>query len=147
MPAPFDGDLFTFYNPDGSEVEVRGWGNQFAAVFETLDGYTVVQDPQSGFYHYATLSEDRQELVPSAVRVGGPAVARSDLPQHLRAPRATMRAEARAAREATGVQPRWQIRREQRQAQRRAESRNSRGEAEDADEPNRPVRPETTSAW
>ena len=135
MPAPFDGELFTFYNPDGSEVRVRGWGNQFAAVFETLDGYTVVQDPQSGFYHYATLSEDRQELVPSDVRVGGPAVARSDLPQHLRAPRATMRAEARAAREATGVQPRWQIRREQRQAQRRADSRNSRGEARTDEEP------------
>ena len=38
MPAPFDGDIFRFTNPDGSEISVRGWGNQFHAVVETLDG-------------------------------------------------------------------------------------------------------------
>jgi hypothetical protein len=54
---------FTFHNPDGSQIKVRGWGNQSAAVFETLDGYTVVQDPVSGFYHYATPSADGSDLV------------------------------------------------------------------------------------
>ena len=33
--------LFTFEEPDGSQIRLLGWGNQFEAVFETLDGYTV----------------------------------------------------------------------------------------------------------
>ena len=38
MPTPYVGEIFTFQNPDGSEVTLRGWGNQFTAVFETEDG-------------------------------------------------------------------------------------------------------------
>ena len=48
MPTPYVGREFTFTNPDGTLVRVRGYGNQFAAVFETLDGFTVAKDPQPG---------------------------------------------------------------------------------------------------
>jgi hypothetical protein len=68
MPIPYDGEQITLHNPDGSELPVRAWGNQFAAVFETLDGHTVVQDPDSGWYHYATLSPDKQALDPGPSR-------------------------------------------------------------------------------
>ena len=70
MPTPYAGREFTFTNPDGTQLRVRGYGNQFAAVFETLDGFTVVKDPQSGFYHYARVSEDGTRLEPTGLVVG-----------------------------------------------------------------------------
>lgn len=54
MPIPYDGEIVTLFNPDGTEVPVRAWGNQFAAVVESLDGFTLVEDPETGFFHYAT---------------------------------------------------------------------------------------------
>lgn len=115
MPIPFDGEEFRFINPDGTEFSVRGWGNQFEAVFETLDGYTVVKDPESGYYHYATLSEDRSDLVPSDTRVGQADPRQLDLPAHVRAPRTAMRSHAQAAHD-EGPRRRWEVRREQRRA-------------------------------
>jgi hypothetical protein len=53
MSIPFVDQDFTFTQPDGTELKVRGSGNQHQATFKTLDGYTVVQDPVSGFYQYA----------------------------------------------------------------------------------------------
>jgi M6 family metalloprotease-like protein len=116
MPVPFSGEQFTFYNPDGSEIRVLGWGNQFEAVFETLEGYTVVKDPESGFYEYAMLSSDRESLVPSGTRVGVAEPESLGLPQHVRAPRATTRANAELAHDEGGVQRRWEVRRERRRA-------------------------------
>lgn len=114
MPIPYAGEEFTLYNPDGSEIRVRGWGDQFFAVFETLDGYTVVQDPESGFFHYAELSEDKDTLVPSGVRVGEKPPRELPLPQHIRVARDAARTQARAAEDATGVEPRWKERRQRR---------------------------------
>lgn len=135
MPVPFDGEEFLFTNPDGREFSVRGWGNQFEAVFETLDGYTVVKDPESGYYQYAVLSEDRRELVPSGTPVGQGDPRSMGLPQHARAPRATMRARAQAAH-AEGPRRRWEVRREQRRARNRARRA---GEAESDPQPAAPV--------
>jgi M6 family metalloprotease-like protein len=117
MPVPFSDKEFTFTNPDGSEVRVRGWGNQFAAVFETLDGYTVVQDPQSGFYHYASLSADKTSLVPSGTRVGGRDPQLLGLARHVRIRKEAAKAKALEARDAADAQPRWRIRRQERKRQ------------------------------
>jgi M6 family metalloprotease-like protein len=62
MSAPFHGEEFTFYQPDGTEFQVRGWGDEHNARFETLDGLQVVQNPATGFYEYATVSEDGDEI-------------------------------------------------------------------------------------
>ena len=62
MPFPFYGEEFTFTQPDGTQFQVRGWGDRHHAVFETLDGYTVVQDPVTGYYQYATIKELTDEL-------------------------------------------------------------------------------------
>src|SRR4051812_34942266 len=113
----------TLYDPDGTELPVRAWGNQFAAVFETLDGYTVVQDPDTGWYHYATLSPDEQELVPTGDRVGAVAPERLDLPRHVRPQRAALAAAARAARARSDDRPRWEVRREERRARRARSAR------------------------
>ena len=58
MSSPFMGDHFKFKQPDGTEVELRGWGDQHYAVFETLDGYTVAKNPGNGFFEIAKVSDD-----------------------------------------------------------------------------------------
>ncbi|WP_432328152.1 M6 family metalloprotease domain-containing protein [Mucilaginibacter sp. P25] len=68
MPAPFYAQQFTFRQPDGSLLQVRGWGDQHYAHFETLDGYTVIRDPKTRFYHYAVISNG--VLTPSGIQAG-----------------------------------------------------------------------------
>jgi len=63
----FNGNEFTFTQPDGTKFQVRGFGDQHHARFETLDGFTVVRNPHNGFYEIATLSEDGDELEPTGV--------------------------------------------------------------------------------
>src|SRR3954470_17697522 len=68
MSVPLSGKEVTFTQPDGSALRVRGWGDQHHAVFETLNGYTVVEDPVTGFYQYAALSPDGDDLLPTGAR-------------------------------------------------------------------------------
>ena len=68
MSVPFSAKPFTFTQPDGTALYVRGWGDQHHAVFETLNGYTVVEDPTTGFYQYADVTPDGDELVPTGAR-------------------------------------------------------------------------------
>jgi hypothetical protein len=65
MPTPFFGQVFTFTQPDGSTIELRGWGDQHYAVFETLDGYTVTQNPATGYWEVARLAPDGHSLEPA----------------------------------------------------------------------------------
>ena len=135
MPVPYEGDEFTFYNPDGSEIRVRGWGNQFAAVFETLDGYTVVQDPASGFFHYAVLSEDGTELVPSGTPVGAAPPQELPMPRHVRAAPEGLQQQARAAQQETGTIPRWQVRQQERRERRTGSSSSDDESGDESGEP------------
>lgn len=70
MSFPFFGRTFSFTQPDGTTIALRGWGDQYRAVFETLDGFTVTKDPLTGFYNYATLSNDADELHSTGIRAG-----------------------------------------------------------------------------
>ena len=70
MPKPFNGQLFDFTQPDGTLIRLRGWGNQYHAVFETPDGYTVTRDPVTGAYEVAQLSADGLALEPAVARSG-----------------------------------------------------------------------------
>ena len=65
MASPFIAKTFTFTQPDGTQFQVRGWGDQHYAVFETLDGYTVAKNPETGFYEIAQLSNDGTQLEPA----------------------------------------------------------------------------------
>jgi M6 family metalloprotease-like protein len=65
MSFQFHGKEFTFTQPDGTKFEVRGWGDQHYATFETLDGHTVVRNASTGFWEIAEQSEDGGTLVPS----------------------------------------------------------------------------------
>jgi len=66
MATSFSARIFNFTQPDGSTIQLRGWGNQYNAVFETLDGYTVTKNPATGFFEVARLSPDGNSLHPAA---------------------------------------------------------------------------------
>jgi M6 family metalloprotease-like protein len=117
MSHPFFGQRFTFVQPDGTPLEVRGWGDQRRAVFETLDGYTVTKNPKSGFYEYAEVAADGQSLRSIGVAPGGADVALAMRP-HLRLAPEVARARAELG---TGLpKARWEERRERFRAARLA---------------------------
>jgi M6 family metalloprotease-like protein len=65
VATPFIGQVFTFRQPDGSPIQLRGWGDQHYAVFETLDGYTVTQNPATGYWEIASVAPDGNALQPA----------------------------------------------------------------------------------
>src|SRR5687768_7992077 len=69
MPRQFVNQPFTFTQPDGTTISVRGSGNQRHAVFEDERGYTVVLDPVSGYYQYGKTSADGASLEPTGAVV------------------------------------------------------------------------------
>jgi M6 family metalloprotease-like protein len=117
MPTPFFNEEFTFTNPDGSTIQVRGSGNQYYAVFETLEGYTVVKDPETGFYKYAQLSDDKSDLLPTDAKVGEADPQSLGLKPHIRIRGESAKQKALNATMQQGRLSRWQIRREQKKTQ------------------------------
>lgn len=63
--SPVFGETYQFTQPDGSEVPVVLFGDEFYMRMETPDGYTVVQDPDTGWFCYAELSSDGMSLISS----------------------------------------------------------------------------------
>lgn len=111
MSMPFSGEEFTFTQPDGTALRVRGWGDQHHAVFEALNGYTVVEDPITGFYVYADVSADGEELLPTGAR---PRVADPQTLGLTRGVRVKREAAKAKAMESTILPPgtsRWEVRR------------------------------------
>jgi len=80
--APFETTI-PFVQPDGTAIEIWGQGDEFYAVFETPDGYSVVYDQATKAYAYAALSQDGR-LVPSALLVGKADPVAQGLEKHLR---------------------------------------------------------------
>src|SRR5262245_2439162 len=69
MTIPYRGTQFQFTQPDGTRIDVRGWGDQHHAFFRTLDGHPVVRNPVTGFYDYASIAQGYQ-LQPMGLRAG-----------------------------------------------------------------------------
>lgn len=80
--APF-AKTIQFQQPDGTQVELWGEGDEFHAVFEHNE-YTVVFDPVRKAYVYARLSANGAELIPTRLEVGKADPEASGLPKHLR---------------------------------------------------------------
>jgi M6 family metalloprotease-like protein len=119
MATLFNGRTFTFTQPDGSKIQLRGWGDQYYAVFETLDGFTVTKNPATGYYEVAQLSADANALQPASApgdRLDGAA---AGLPRGLRVRRESAMAAARESALITGGR-RCDQRREERRQQMRA---------------------------
>jgi hypothetical protein len=97
MPTPFNAQVFTFTQPDGSPIQLRGWGNQHYAVFETLDGYTVTRNPGTGYYEVAQLSPGGDALQPADARGVSFDGAAAGVPRGLRVRRESAMAAGREA--------------------------------------------------
>lgn len=110
LAAPFNTRI-EFQQPGGPLVALQAWGDDFSALFETLDGYTVVFDPQDRSYHYACLAEDGSALLPTPHRVGLVDPALLHLPRHLRLPADIVLRQSTALRQdwatQTGLDLRW----------------------------------------
>ncbi|MCP5275702.1 MAG: M6 family metalloprotease domain-containing protein [Burkholderiales bacterium] len=116
MTAPFIDEQFTFTNPDGSTIEVKGTGNQYYATFETLDGYTVVKDPQTGFYTYAHLSSDKSELLPVKGKIEEVDPQNLGIRPHIKIRKEQAKQNAQNAAMLQGQPARWKVRRNQKKA-------------------------------
>jgi M6 family metalloprotease-like protein len=116
LGAPF-AKKFNYTQPDGQRIQLWGEGTEFHAVFESLDGFTVVFDPASKTYFYARLSDDQSRLVSTGVMVGSGNAADLGLQQHLRiSPEAAQKAATERYTEwdtGMGVSERWKALKEQ----------------------------------
>jgi len=72
--APHNGDLYTVKQPNGSYVQVSVWGDEFYQRAESLDGYTVVRDPNTRWICYAKLNQDASELLSTGIIYDGTAI-------------------------------------------------------------------------
>ncbi len=68
--APMEGQTVTIQQPDGTTVDVRVWGDEYYAHGETVDGYSVTRDFDTGYLCFAELSADGNELVSTGVPTG-----------------------------------------------------------------------------
>ena len=83
LGAPF-AEKVPFTQPDGTQIVLWGEGDEFYAVFETLDGYTVIFNQQTKAYEYAGLSADGEQLVSTGVAVGQGGPSALGLTPHVR---------------------------------------------------------------
>jgi M6 family metalloprotease-like protein len=114
MSIPFVDQEFTFTQPDGTELRVRGTGNQHQATF-TLDGYTLIQDPASGFYQYAQ-ETDAHHPQPAGVDAGAVDPAVIGFAAAVKPPPAPTDVTAYVSPGLPRSRSRWQTRREQHRA-------------------------------
>lgn len=63
--APYVDRIMEFKQPDDSVVEVKVTGDEYYQHVESLDGYTLCRDPETGWICYADLNSDQTELVSS----------------------------------------------------------------------------------
>lgn len=103
VAGPFSGRIL-FVQPDGTQIEIWGQGDEFHAVFETLDGYTVVFDDAQKAYCYAVPATGRRSLVSSGVQVHRRSGEEVGVARHLRASEETVRIEAAQRRSAWAAQ-------------------------------------------
>lgn len=56
--------------PDGTVLDIRGYGDEFYHWFATPEGYTVVFDSTTSTWFYAQTTADKSALIPSIYQVG-----------------------------------------------------------------------------
>lgn len=68
--APHHGDTFELSQPNGTMVPVRIWGDEFHQDVESLEGHTLVRDPETGWIQYADVDSRTGDLIPTQTRYG-----------------------------------------------------------------------------
>lgn len=109
MSTPFREKQFLFRQPDGTRLPVKGSGDQYYAEFATPDGYTVMRDPATGYYTYATKKFGLLE--PSGLIPGRDDPAQAGIDKNLQNPREAVSSLVQRAPGFTPGNPRWMQRR------------------------------------
>lgn len=109
MAHPFFEKQFTFFQPDETEIQVIGWGNDVYAVFETPDGYTVYRDPATRAYMFAVIDPETKMFRSSNLVVGRDDPSTAGLGKHLREDN-TIVADKRREKENARGQSEWRQR-------------------------------------
>lgn len=65
--APCSGELFELKQPDESYVSVKVFGDEFYQRLESLEGYTLIRDPETNWICYADLNEDGTDLISTGI--------------------------------------------------------------------------------
>jgi M6 family metalloprotease-like protein len=85
--SPAEPGWVTLTQPDGKSFQARQWGDEWDHGWETADGYTILLEPKTQVWVFATLDEIGN-LIPSGIPVGAsdlaPAAALSGLKPGLR---------------------------------------------------------------
>lgn len=68
LSSNYNGEIYSFKQPDGSTVDVKLFGSEFYIRAEGLNGYTVVREDKSGWIYYAELSPKGDELIPTQIK-------------------------------------------------------------------------------
>lgn len=80
-PTGPEGVAVDAQQPDGTVLNLRGYGDEFYCRYETPDGYTVIRDPQTSIWRYA--DPGPEGLVPGKYVVGRDDPAASGLERHV----------------------------------------------------------------
>ena len=112
LAGPANRRIVTLVQPDGTTLQARPFGDEWYHGMETADGYTILRNPDSGWWSYAETTPSGA-LVSSSQRVG--ILPPVGIPLHLRDTRSVARAEQmraqrdrHALRSATGFAlPAW----------------------------------------
>ena len=67
----YNGDPYEFEQPDGKMVTVLLYGTGHYIRAESIDGYTVIRDPETDWICYAKLSADQSELISTGIHYLG----------------------------------------------------------------------------
>ena len=84
--------VITLPQPDGTTFQARAWGDEWSNGMETIEGYTILLDPQSKYWVYAAPASDKN-LTPAVGPEGQLVVGRDDpsgLAKHIRPPGASI---------------------------------------------------------
>lgn len=69
--APHWGEVMSMEQPDGSQVDVKVFGDEFYLRVESLDGYPLTRDPKSNAICYAALNADASAWVSTGAIYAG----------------------------------------------------------------------------
>lgn len=97
--APVWGKKYNISQPSGDVVQVRIWGDEFYQIVESLDGYTLIRDPNTGIISYAQLSTDGKELISTGYAIGEIDPAALGLVKHIRPGKETILEKVYQAKE------------------------------------------------
>ena len=71
----------TLHQPDGTSLECLSSGDEFYVRLHDENNYTIIQNPEDGYYYYAQFVRD--EVVPSQYRADSPLPEAAEIKQDM----------------------------------------------------------------